>query len=108
MEKQEIQQLINEEFNVEFHPVHLSEFLDDLGLSRAIPRTKRPSRPENAEEILDERISDAFDEAEDDEPHNKQASDEEEGWVVGDTICTDGGTVLGFFDTSQPQPWDNS
>ena len=41
-------------------------------LSRAIPRTKRPSRPENAEEILDERVADAFVEAEDDEPHNKQ------------------------------------
>ena len=90
--KQEIQQLINEDFNVEFHPVYLSEFLDDLGLSR----TKRPSRPENAEEILDERVADAFDEAEDDEPHNKQAGDEEEGWVVDDTICTDGGTILGF------------
>ena len=106
--KQEIQHRINEEFGVEFHPGHLSRFLKKLGLSYAIPRTKRPSQPENAEEILDERVADAFDEAEDDEPHNKQAGDEEEGWVVGDTICTDGGTVLGFFDTSQPQPWDNS
>ena len=55
--KQEIQQLISEEFNVESHPVSLNEFLDDLGLSRAISRTKRPSRPEDAEEILDERIA---------------------------------------------------
>lgn len=49
MEKQEIQHLISEEFDVEFHPVYLKQFLTNLGLSRAIPRTKRPSRPENAE-----------------------------------------------------------
>ena len=105
--KQEIQHLINQEFDVQFHPVYLSEFLYDLGLSRAIPRTKRPSKPENADEILVERVADAFDE-DDDEPHNKREGDDEEGWVVDDDICTDGGTVLGFFDTSHPQPWDNS
>ena len=92
---------------MQFHPVYLSEFLYNLGLSRAIPRTKRPSKPENANEILDERVADAFDEN-DDEPHNKREGDDEEGWVVDDDICTDGGTVLGFFDTSHPQPWDNS
>ncbi|ELY86130.1 IS630 family transposase [Natrialba taiwanensis] len=107
--KQEIQHLINEEFDIEFHPVYLSEFLDNLGLSRAIPRTKRPSKPENADEILEERVDDAFDEDGPDEPHNKQDDDDaEEGWVVDDDICTDGGTVLGFFDASHPQPWDNS
>ena len=105
--KQEIQHLINEEFDVQFHPVYLSEFLDDLGLSYAIPRTKRPSRPDNANEVLDERVGDAFDE-DDDEPHNKREGDENGGWVVDDDICTDGGTVLGFFDASHPQPWDNS
>jgi len=80
--KQEIQHLINKEFGVQFHPVYLSEFLADLGLSRAIPRIKRPSRPDNAEEILEERVDDAFDEDEDDEPHNKQDGEEDEGWVV--------------------------
>ena len=104
---QEIQHLLNGEFGVEFHPNYLAEFLDNLGLSKAIPRTRRPSQPENAEEILEERVRDAFDEATD-EPHNKQEGDDEEGWVVEDNICTDGGTVLEFFDTSHPQPWDNS
>ena len=75
--------------------VYLSEFLKELGLSYAIPRTKRPSRPENAEEVLDERVDDAL--AEDtDEPHNKREDDADEGWVVDDDICTDGGTVVGF------------
>jgi len=105
--KQEIQQLIDQEFDVQYHPVYLSKFLEKLGLSYAIPRTKRPSRPEDAEEILDERVSDAFDE-ERDQPHNKRENDDEEGWVVDDDICTDGGTILGFFDASHPQPWDNS
>ncbi len=90
--KQEIQHLINEEFDVEFHPVYLSTFLTKLGLSYAIPRTKRPSRPENTKEILDERVADAFDE--DQTPHNKRSDDSEEGWVVDEKICTDGGTVL--------------
>ncbi len=105
--KQEIQHLINQEFDVEFHPVYLTVFLDELGLSYAIPRTKRPSRLDNAEEILDKRVDDAFDE-EEAVPHNKRARDDEEGWVVDEDICTDGGTVIGFLDASHPQPWDNS
>ena len=76
--KQEVQHLINEEFDVEFYPVHFTTFLEKLGLSYAIPRTKRPSRPENAEEILDERVEDAFDE-DSEEPHNKRKGDNEEG-----------------------------
>ena len=51
--KQEIQHLINDESDVSFHPVYLLVFLEKLGLSYTIPRTKRPSRPDNAEEILD-------------------------------------------------------
>ena len=95
--KQEIQYLINEEFDVEFHPVYLTTFLENLGLSYAIPRTKRPSRPENAEEILDERVGDAFDEDSDATPHNRRDGDDEEGWVVDEDIFTDGGTVFGFL-----------
>jgi transposase len=105
--KQEIQHLIKEEFDVEYHPVYLSKFLKQLGLSYTILRPKRPSRPDNAEEILDERVADAFDE-ESEDPHNKRVDDDENGWVVDEDVQTDGGTVLGFFDASHPQPWDNS
>jgi transposase len=35
--KQEIQHLIKEEFDVEYHPVYLSKFLKQLGLSYTIP-----------------------------------------------------------------------
>ena len=107
--KQEIQHLLNEKFDIEFHPNHLPQLLDDLGLSYAIPRTERPDPPEKADEILDERVSDAFAEDETDEPHNKQSEDDsDEEWTVGDDIQTDGGTTIGLFDISYPQPLDNS
>lgn len=107
--KQEIQHLLNEEFDVEYHPHYLPTFLDKLGLHYAIPRTKRPKRPENAEEILDERVRYAFDEEALEQPHNKREDDaDDEDWDRDENIRTDGGTVVGFFDISHPQPWDNS
>jgi len=107
--KQEIQHLLNEEFDVEYHPHYLPTFLDDLGLHYAIARTNRPDRPDNAAEILDERVEYAFDEDAHDQPHNeREDDDDDEEWKTDDDICTDGGTVLGFFDISHPQPWDNS
>jgi hypothetical protein len=71
------------------------------GLHYAIPRTKRPDRPENAEEILDKRVEYAFDEDAHDDPHNKrEGNEEDDDWETDDDICTDGGTVAGFFDIS--------
>ena len=107
--KQEIQHLLDEEFDVEYHPNYLPTFLDDLGLHYAIPRTKRPDRPDNAAEILDERVEYAFDEEAHDHPHNKREDDDDnEDWDTDRDVCTDGGIVVGFFDVSHPQPWDNS
>ena len=40
-------------------------------------------------------------------PNRRREGDDEEGWVVDEDVCTDGGTVLGFFDASKPQPYDN-
>jgi len=37
---------------------------------------ERPDRPDNADEILDERVADAFAEDEIDELHNKQPEDD--------------------------------
>ena len=103
---QEIQHLLKDEFDVEYHPDYLGTFLRELGLSYAKPRPKRPNRPENPDEILEERVEDALDE--DDQPHNKNEGEDDDGWVVDEDVCTDGGTVLGFFDASKPQPYDNS
>jgi transposase len=47
---------------VEYSPNYLGTFLRRLGLSYAKPRPKRPTRPENPEEILDERVAGALDE----------------------------------------------
>ena len=101
---QEIQHLLQEEFGVSYSPNYLGTFLRELGLSYAKPRPKRPHRPENPDETLDERVEDALNE--DDLPHNRREGDDEEGWVVDEDVCTDGGTVLGFFDASKP--YDNS
>ncbi len=96
--KQEIQHLINTEFDVEYHPNYLPRLLDDLGLSYAIPRTERPDRPDNAAEILDERVSDVSAEDESDEPHNKREGDESDNeWTFNEDVRTDGGTTVGFF-----------
>lgn len=103
---QEIHHLLDEEFGVEFHPDYLGSFLRNLGLSYAKPRPRRPSRPDNAEEILNERVDDALEET--DQPHNKRDGDGEEGWILDDDVRTDGGTVVGFFDVAHPQPYDNS
>jgi len=48
----------------------------------------------------------AFNEDDDNQPHNKREDDQD-----GDrdeNVRTNGGTVIGFFHLSHPQPWDNS
>jgi len=71
----------------------LPRLLDDLGLSYAIPRTERSDRPENGNEIFDERVADSFAENDGNEPHNKQPEDDSgEEWTLSDDIRTDGGT----------------
>ena len=50
-------------------------------MSYAIPRPETPSRPENAEEILAERVTHALGEVQD---HNEEVADPDE-------------TIVGFF-----------
>jgi transposase len=75
---QEIRHLIKERFGVEYHPNYIYELLRDLGMNYAKPRPKRPERPDNSDEILEDRIEESLDETDDDEP------------------VTDGGYVVGF------------
>jgi transposase len=65
----EIQQLLDEAFDVEYHPDYLGTVLRDIGLSYAKPRSKRP---------------------EDSEKTSDDSADNEGGWVVDEDICTDG------------------
>jgi hypothetical protein len=67
-----------------------------------------PDRPDDASEILDERISDVLNDDETDEAHDKQPGNDDENWTLDDDIRTDGGTTVEFFDISHPRPWDNS
>jgi hypothetical protein len=51
----------------------------------------------HAEEILDERVGDAFTEDETNKPHNKQTEDDsEEEWTVDGDVRMDGGRTVGF------------
>jgi transposase len=79
----EVVQLIEDEFGISYHPGHVSRLLrDTYGMSYAIPRPETPSRPDNAEEILAERLDDALGEIDTD--RSRKDADPSE-------------TVLGFF-----------
>jgi len=75
---QEVRHLIAEEFDVTYHPNYIYELLREFGMHYAKPRPKRPERPENADEILNDRIEETLEEDDED-----------------DTV-TDGGYVVGF------------
>jgi transposase len=75
---QEILHLIEEEFDVSYHPNYIYELLRSFDMHYAKPRPKRPERPEDAEEQLEERIDRTLEEDDDNE------------------TVTDGGYVVGF------------
>jgi len=88
----EVRLLIENAFDVSYSERHISRLLRRYGMNYSIPRPEDPNRPENAEEILDERLQEALAELTD--PDN-------------DDIVTDGGVVVGFLDEAWPQPTDN-
>jgi transposase len=89
----EIHELLADEFGVEYSERHLRRKLESYGMKYAKPQPYDYRRPEDAEEILDERLQEALDEVE------ESASDDEE-------IMTDGGCTVGFFDETFPKPED--
>ena len=90
----EVKLLIEDAFDVSYSERHIARLLRQFDMNYAIPRPEAPERPDNAEEILDERLQEALDELTDD-------NDEDEDLV------TDGGIVVGFLDEAWPQPTDN-
>lgn len=84
-----VQRLIEEGFGVSYSQRHLSRFLKQLGMKYAIPRPESPDRPDDADEILEDRLEAALEELDDD-------------------VVTDGGVVIGFLDEAWPRPTDNS
>jgi transposase len=88
----EVKRLIEEAFDVSYSERHISRLLRTFDMTYAVPRPKAPERPDDAEEILDERLQEALDEL---------TADED------DDLVTDGGVVVGFLDEAWPQPTDN-
>ena len=88
----EIKRLIEDAFDVSYSERHISRLLRKFGMHYAIPRPEDPNRPDDAEEILDERLQEALAELTEDED---------------DELVPDGGIVVGFLDEAWPQPTDN-
>jgi len=85
----QIQQLIEDGFDVSYSQRHTSRLLNKLRLNHAIPRPESPDRPDDAEEQLEERLEAALDDLDDD-------------------AVTDGGIFVRFLDEAWPRPTDNS
>ena len=64
---QAIHALIEERYGVTYDPSHLSRKLRESGMHYAKPRRMDPRSPENADEILAERLAEALDEDDTDE-----------------------------------------
>ena len=77
--------IIEEEFDVACHLIFIHELLRSFDMHYAKPRPKRPERPDDAEEILEERIDEALEEEFDDGP------------------VTDGGYIVGFSTRRGPR-----
>jgi len=76
----EINALIEDRYGVTYHPTHLARKLRASGMHYAKPRPMDPHSPDDAEEILAERLDQALGE------ENRDNSQEEDDPVV-----------LGFF-----------
>lgn len=88
----EVHLLIEDTFDVSYLKRHVSRLLRRFGMNFSIPWPESPERPEDADEILDERLQEAIAELPADED---------------DDLVTDGGVVVGFLDEAWPQPTDN-
>ena len=76
---QEIQQLIADEFGVDYHPASVPRILRSVyKMAYTIPRPETPSRPANAEEILAERLGEALGKIQE---HNEEITDPDDRLV---------------------------
>ena len=82
---QQIDELLWDRYGVTYDRTHLARILRDSGMQYAKPRPMDPRQPPDAEADFRERLGEALTKRPRDEP-----------------------LVLGFFDVSWPQPFDNS
>lgn len=85
----EVKLLLEEAYGISYSMRHVRRLLRSFGMNYSKPRPTAPDRPENAEELLDERLQAAIEEL-----------DEETD------ARPDGGYVVGFLDESWPNPTD--
>jgi transposase len=86
---EDVQRLIEDAFNVSYTRRHVRRLLRELGMNYSVPRPEEPDRPDDADELLEQRLDDALEDLRDDD------------------LATDGGILVGFLDEAWPQPTDN-
>ena len=64
---QDVRHLIEEEFGVTYHPNYIYELLPSFDMHDAKPRRKRLERPDDTDEILEDRLDDKLDSKDDDD-----------------------------------------
>jgi len=67
----QIHALIEDRYNVTYHPAHLSRKLREAGMNYAKPRPMDPRRPNDAEEVLAERLDEALGEDDQEEKEDE-------------------------------------
>ena len=76
----QIHALIEDRYNVTYHSAHLSRKLREAGMNYAKPRPMDPRRPDDADEILAERLVEALGE---DDPTETAEDEQKEPVVFG-------------------------
>lgn len=84
-----VQRLIEEAFDVSYSKRHVSRLLREFGLNYSIPRPEHRARPDDAEDVLEQRLEAALADLDDAD------------------LVPDGGVLVGFLDEAWPQPTDN-
>jgi transposase len=99
----QIQELLAEEFDVEYSKGHLRRKLEEYGMSYGKPRPTEYRRPDDAEEQLSESLDEAVESIQEE---NDETATDSSGQDDRD-LAPDGGEVtVGFLDETYPKPTD--
>lgn len=106
-----INELLREEFDVEYSETHLKRILQELGLNYARPRPTEYRRPDDATEQLQDALDEGFENlAQADSTPDGEHADADTGDDpdADPDLAPDGGReiVIGFFDETYPKPAD--
>lgn len=98
----QIQELLREEFDIEYSKGHLRRKLEEYGMNYAKPQPTEYRRPDDAAEQLSDSIDQAVENIQQDHEQTDDTSEQ------GDRdLVPDGGEVtIGFLDETYPKPAD--